>query len=522
MLHPPVCILTAGKGLRMSPLTAGTNKAILPLAGKAIISHIIERFPVGSEFIIGLGFQGEQVRDYLGLAHPDTAFTFFTIGPYEGSGSGPGYSLWCCRSALQRPFFFVPCDALFETDLTRAPDTNWIGVATVDPTESAAYCNMRAEDGRVAEIRDKQPCDSRFRAFTGVLYVRDYPIFWEALREDVRVHGERQVSIGLTALMRGPGLVCLDINWKDLGDYKKYRTAIGSEELYDFSKTDEFIYFINGRVIKYFSDPKVVARRVEKAKLAPTIFPAIDAVTEQFYAYPRVHGETLYRFNNPVLFKRLLTWLETVVWRPVGVTPERTQTLCRIFYQDKTQQRLNSFSKKYPGYREPEFVNGERVLSVSEILGRLPWETLTIGQPVFMHGDLQFDNILYDQKGDRFVLIDWRQDFAGEVSFGDLYYDLAKLLGGIILNYDLVKLGLFTVYEQQSTIFIDFAQRFSNTDYQAILTDYIASKALDVVKVRMLAGLIYLNMAPLHHPPFDKGLHALGRLILTRQIAGSH
>ena len=43
-----------------------------------------------------------------------------------------------------------------------------------------------------------------------------------------------------------------------------------------------------------------------------------------------------------------------------------------------------------------------------------------------------FVNLLYMKKN-KFTLIDWRQDFAGETEFGDLNYDLAKLLGGIII-----------------------------------------------------------------------------------------
>ena len=35
----------------------------------------------------------------------------------------------------------------------------------------------------------------------------------------------------------------------------------------------------------------------------------------------------------------------------------------------------------------------------------------------------------------KFILIDWREDFGENVEYGDLYYDIAKLYGGMILNY---------------------------------------------------------------------------------------
>ena len=46
---------------------------------------------------------------------------------------------------------------------------------------------------------------------------------------------------------------------------------------------------------------------------------------------------------------------------------------------------------------------------------------------MLFHGDLQFDNIIY-QNDNKFFYIDWRDSFADNTNGGDLYYDLAKLL----------------------------------------------------------------------------------------------
>src|SRR4051812_26613251 len=110
MRGPLVCILTSGTGSRMGPYAGVINKALLPVAGKALISHLIDRFPAGSEFVISLGHQGAQVRDYLELAHPDVHFDFVAVDRIEGPGTGPGYSLRACRPLLGRPFYFLACD----------------------------------------------------------------------------------------------------------------------------------------------------------------------------------------------------------------------------------------------------------------------------------------------------------------------------------------------------------------------------------------------------------------------------
>jgi hypothetical protein len=501
----------------MGPFAPVINKALLPLDTKPILAHIIERFPAGTEFVFALGYKGQQVRDFVAMAYPELAVRFVEVDRYEGEGSGPGYSLLRCRPQLERPFYFVSCDTLFEAGLDAAPKANWVGLARVDVRESHAYCNMAVVDGRVVAIRDKEGCDETFLAFTGLMFVHDYKVFWKALANPTIIANEHQVSNGLKGLMEGPGLYGVTVAWTDVGDFTKYRAEVAKRTEYDFSKPNEFLYFVNDRVIKFFADPEIVAGRVDKARRKPAVFPVIDRSSEQFYCYFFAPGRTLYAHNSPELFRRLLAWLDSELWSPVDVAPERMRALCKNFYWEKTRKRLLAFDRKYPNYRPPKRINGVPVPPLAVLLERLPWDALYDGIPVFMHGDLHFDQTLYDEEGDRFVLVDWRQDFAGVRDFGDLYYDLAKLLGGIILNYDYIKAGLLTVERIGDDLLVDFARRFTGPVYQDILKEFVLAKGLDFERVRLLVALIYLNMTPLHHPPFDIALHALGTLMLAQQ-----
>ena len=176
------------------------------------------------------------------------------------------------------------------------------------------------------------------------------------------------------------------------------------------------------------------------------------------------------------------------------------------------------YYKKYDFAGGVSCINGHIIPPTKDMLASVPWERLADGVPCFMHGDLQFDNVLYDDATDKFTLLDWRQDFAGHVEFGDLYYDFAKLYGGIILNYDYIKLNLLSYSENENDIFFDFAQRYQSNNYLHMLSDYISGRGYDLVKVRILVALIYLNMSPLHHYPFDKMLYSLGRGLLHDEI----
>jgi len=514
-----VCILTAGKGTRMGALGLQLNKALHPIDGKAIISHIIEKFPVENEFVIGLGFLGEQVRQYLQMAHANRKFVFVVVDNYEDHGSGPGYSLFCCQEYLQKSFFFVSCDTLWDNELNWSIPDNWIGVSHVAAVESSNYCNVKVIDEHVVEVADKTYVeDPTYQAFVGLCHIKDYYIFWDALANTKLISGEHQISNGIGSLIKKTDVFTQAVEWTDVGDAEKYKKTVNLYENFDFSKQNEALYIVNGKVIKFFVDEKITLCRVKKSKLNPEVFPTITSHSGQFYAYDFQDGATLYQISTPKIFQRFLEWLGQNLWKKHTIDQAIMRSTCLKFYQDKTIERLAMYHKKYASTGVVSCVNGHIIPSTKDLLASVPWEMLTDGVAFFMHGDLQFDNALYDVATDKFTLLDWRQDFAGHVEFGDLYYDFAKLYGGIILNYDYIKLNLLSYSENENEIFFDFAQRYQSSNYLRILSDYISGNGYDLKKVRILVALIYLNMSPLHHYPFDKMLYSLGRGLLHEEL----
>ena len=510
-----ICILAAGKGTRMGPICKNINKSLLPINNKAIISHIIEKFSKTDSFVIGLGYKAEQVKSYLKAAHSDKKFEFVKIKNFDGKGSGPGLSLLNCRNHLNEPFIFLPCDCIFSDKLENLPNENWIGVSKVMVNESDQYCNVGIKNKRVVDIRDKIKSSKDYYAFTGLLFVKDYKEFWNGLKKNVMIKKERQVSNGLVELMKGSGLYTKKIKWNDIGDLKKYKEIQKRFDSKSIAKTNEFIYFINNKVIKFFSDEKIVEKRVKKAKVKPKIFPNVERCGKNFYWYWLWNGRPLYSCVTPALFKKLLNWLDEKVWTNVDLDSTTTENLCKDFYYKKTMSRISLFQKENPNFKFPKIINGKSVPSLKKLLEQIPWSRLFTGIPSFIHGDLQFQNILYSRKLGEFLLIDWRQDFAGNIEVGDLYYDLAKLYGGIIMNYDYIMKDLYNFHQDGNNVTVSLTKWKNDDNYQKILDDYIKQKNLDFEKIRLLVGLIYINMAALHHSPFNFALICLGSSIIS-------
>ena len=99
--------------------------------------------------------------------------------------------------------------------------------------------------------------------------------------------------------------------------------------------------------------------------------------------------------------------------------------------------RLNKFYIKDNLKDNNIKINNNKVPNIKSIFKKIDWKQISKGVPVNFHGDLHFENILISSK--KIKLLDWRQDFSGNIFFGDIYYDFAKLLHGMIVSHEIVK-----------------------------------------------------------------------------------
>ena len=522
---PKVCILAAGSGTRMGNHTKYLHKALLPINKKAAITHIVEKFPTETEFVIALGDRGEQIRSYLRLAHPGRAFNFVEVANHSGKGSGPGLSLFECRKLLNEPFYFVSCDSLWEGALDSFNKSSWIGVARVPEIESSHFCNVRVAGTQVISIHDKVSMSgSDWFAFTGIAFFQSPKKLWQSFdeRKYDLVNGELQVSQGLASLVSDASLSFRELSWADIGTKEKYERQIKKYDPYDFSKNEEALFIVGNRVIKFFADASVARNRVERIAVKPKLFPRIVDSVEHFYAYEFVEGATLYEEADESMLKTVLEWLSMELWQPISVDQNAFSESCHEFYKGKTLSRVNSYFRKVGVSDKENVVNGQPLPSTKSLLEKVPWVELEKGTPVFFHGDLHFDHILQEKKSGRYLLIDWRQDFGGQTLAGDIYYDLAKFLGGLILNYSEIKANRMTYSEKPNgEINFDVPKFEKSEQFKKIFFQFLRQKGYDERKVQILTGLIFLNMSPLHNPPFDGLLHNLGKILLSEAVANT-
>ena len=138
-----------------------------------------------------------------------------------------------------------------------------------------------------------------------------------------------------------------------------------------------------------------------------------------------------------------------------------------------------------------------------------------------MHGDLHFENILVAETGD-FYLLDWRQNFGGITEYGDVYYDLAKLLHGMIVSHELINKNHYEINQMDNVITYDLYRKHCLVENEKQFYEFLHRNNFDIYKVRLLTALIFLNIAPLHHYPYSKMLFYLGKESLYNILGGAN
>jgi hypothetical protein len=516
-----VCIPCAGTGSRLGGLTQFINKSLVSIANRPTLSHLIEQFPCDTEFVIALGHKGHLVREFLSLAYPERQFFFAVVSPFEGPGSGLGLSLQACKQFLQQPFVFISCDTLVDEPIP-APDINWMGYAEVLNLE--AYRTIELSSSGVSAIAEKGEGHApEHKAYIGLAGINDYRQFWAAMAQG----GDIAIATGEAHGMRSllPSTIKpYAFTWHDTGKpdelartRQRYREP---DEPNILEKANEAIWFVGNKVIKFSDDKKFIANRVKRVQQLHGFVPEATGAGEHMYRYAKVQGKVLSDVVTLPIFDLLLKHCNSF-WQKKVLAPAETtafQETCLKFYRDKTFERVALFYKNFEHKDGMESINGKQMPELNTLLNLIDWKWLANGLPGRFHGDFHFENILWSETDNKFVFLDWRQDFGGDLSSGDIYYDFAKLLHGMIISHELIAGDFYNVDWRADAIDYDFHRKQILVECERHFGSWLENNGYDRKKVSVLTALIYLNIAALHHHPYSLLLYALGKNMLSKEL----
>ncbi len=515
-----VLITTSGTGSRLGDITKYTNKALVKVGKKPAISYIIEAYPKNTEFVITVGYFKNQVVDFLKLAYPDKKLKFIEVDKYDGEGSSLGYSMLQAEKFLRTPFIYHACDTIV---LDKIPTfkKNWIGGYRGEG--SSQYTSFDVVNGEVHKMHDKGMLDPDF-LHIGLVGIFGYRDFWNALRKlynkNKKDSSLNDVSALREIINEGKKFQPVEFKkWYDIGNVESLMRA--RAEIEDsfriLDKPDESVFIFENSVIKFFHDEKMVEDRVRRGKILEGLTPEIENYKKNFYKYKYAKGNLYSKVATPHNFIFFLNWAGNKLWKKSYEVDEKEfKEICYNFYYIKSIERINKFLSSRLIIDQENIINGERVPTAEELIKKIDFNWLCDSNQSSFHGDFILDNIIQTKKS--FCLLDWRQNFGGLLESGDMYYDLAKLNHNLTVNHEIINKDLFTINISKNIVECDILRKDNLVQCQRVLYDFLAKNGYDEKKVNVLTALIWLNMSPLHHHPFDLFLFYFGKLNLWREI----
>lgn len=496
-------ISTAGTGSRLHQISNKLNKALLPYRNRPIICHTIDQIPLDFKVGVLVGYRSEQVKDFLNLAYPERTISYIQVDDWTSEKSGTGYSLMCAEQFVNDSFWYFPCDGVYKNldFLTKKYEEDVFVVSKVNPSQAYQYLTFSLSNGRIIDKFFKSAKPHGDFAFTGAMKIKDKSRFFASL--------EKTKSNEFVAVIEKDSLTHVTTNWADMGNLEAYLANLSESGQFDFSKKGEFTFQLDKKIIKWWDNPNIANFKLKKPEIKPEVFPKRVQAINQFLMYEKAIGYPYYEKVNSENFKFLLAWLQKNVWTldDSDITKE-----LRNFYEEKTTSRINALGKKrLQDNYNPKVINGIRVGTWEKYFEEINWNHLaTKQQSSFIHGDLQFDNIIYNEVQKKFTLIDWRHEFSQLLIKGDIYYDFAKMLGGIHVNYQEIKKHNFDIQNSNKVVRLKIPTANESGKLITILESCAVDMGLDIEKIRTLVPIIFWNMASLHKEPFANICWCLG------------
>jgi glucose-1-phosphate thymidylyltransferase len=216
-------IPVAGIGTRLRPHTHTQPKALIPIAGKPILAHIIDSLIAAGvrDFVFVIGYMGDKIESYITTTYPDVQ-TSFVI---QTTGRGTGHAIWLTKDIINNDeLLIVLGDTIADVNLKQLIDSEitTLCVKKVEDPRQFGVAELHT-DGTIKRLVEKPSIPKSNLALVGIYRIRETELLFDAIEYNITNKITTQNEYHLTdALMRmiGQGVVMktADVdNWFDCG-----------------------------------------------------------------------------------------------------------------------------------------------------------------------------------------------------------------------------------------------------------------------------------------------------------------
>jgi glucose-1-phosphate thymidylyltransferase len=217
-------IPVAGAGTKLRPHTYTQPKALIPIAGKTLLSIIIEQLrEVGiTDFVFVLGYLGDKIQDYIQDTYPQLQSTFI----YQNDRLGLGHAISLTRSSVEgEELIIVLGDTICEYDvraLVEAPHSV-LAVKRVDDPRNFGVAEVD-EAGMITRVVEKPQIPKSNMALVGIYKIKESAILFDCLEHNLKEGLKSCDEFHLTdaiecMIQKGAQFSALKVlNWFDCGN----------------------------------------------------------------------------------------------------------------------------------------------------------------------------------------------------------------------------------------------------------------------------------------------------------------
>jgi len=523
-----VLVLSAGKiDSELEKIFGKIPSGLIPLNGKPVIFRIIDKL-LGEgirKISITVGYKKEILEKIVSEQYKDQCnIEFIPTDFNKPPGNSIKTAIDFCR---ERKLLIILGDTLIENDLSELikKDENFV-ITSQEFIDSKNWCIVTKKDGRIEEIFDKEELnkDQNHYVLVGCYFFNHLDILKKKLNE-FDVEERLEISTIIKKLKKDENIVTyIAQKWHDVGHLENYfstKRFVLKTRYFNSLQFDD----LGKNVVKTSQDNTKLINEINWYKNIPNdILELVPKIKDsdvssnpflklEYVKHPTLSELWLYSDFPSEFWKNIIQGLLDITQIFKKHKENVSEHEYYSIYFQKTVDRIDELINNNKIFKEifdDEYisVNGTKLKNWSLIRDEIEQkidELYNKDDNCLIHGDLYFSNILYDSGTNKYKLIDPRGRWGNGIS-GDIKYDIAKIRHSVVGGFDTITNGLYTVtYEKTSGIGINV---FEPTNYQIISKelDTQIEKYWNLDKIKMIEGLLFISMLPLHEDNFERQL----------------
>ena len=522
-----VLILTGGSIPNdMEKIIGKLPSGLIPINGVPVMFRTIDNLLSKnySKISIAVGYKKEKIVKILNNRYDEQVnFEFIDVNQNLAAGNSIIESI---KKIKEKHLLVILGFTVIEKNILQSKNFKKDFVlSTSNFLNSNKWCVVKIREKKIVEIYEREKgieAGPNFQALIGVYFFKDVNALKKIIKKNLN-KTKIEISQLLTEYNKiKPISVIKTEDWFDAGqknNYFKSKKNLFPSRFFNFIDLDEK----NGIVTKKSIDKNKLKSEISWYKLIPRKIklktPKIilinqkePSITMEYVQLPTLSEIWLYSEINSKNGIKILKEIEEIVNEFRLEKHKVSKNDYFQIYVKKTDKRINELFSKNSKFKK--ILNEEEVIINDKIhknWKNIREEIFVLSKSLFnkndnclIHGDLCFSNILYNLKNDQHKLIDPRGKWGTSI-FGDIKYDVAKIRHSLIGGYDSINNGLFSIKYKKNKINFEV---YKPNAYEAMSKkmDLWISKNWNLNDIKLIEGLLFISMLPLHQNDFKKQL----------------